>query len=94
MELKSNFYNFIKKTMNITALKTGLHKLIDQIDSRNLLEEYYNEMRALIQKTQVSSWDSLTEEQKKEVLLSYEESENGDNLLDNDTVMKKYKDWL
>ena len=51
-------------------------------------------MRALIQKTKVRAWDSLTEEQKKEVFLSYEESENGDNLLDNDTVMKKYKDLL
>ena len=80
--------------MNKTVLKTNLHKLIDQIESQNLLEEYYNEMKTLIQKTKVSAWDSLTEEQKKEVLLSYEESENGDNLLDNDTVMKKYKDWL
>ncbi len=84
----------MKKIMNKTVLKTNLHKLIDQIESQNLLEEYYNEMKTLIQKTKVSAWDSLTEEQKKEVLLSYEESENGDNLLDNDTVMKKYKDWL
>ncbi len=51
-------------------------------------------MKTLIQKTQVSAWDSLTEEQKKEVLLSYEESENDDNLMDNDTVMKKYEYWL
>lgn len=80
--------------MNKTVLKTSLHKLIDQIENKNLLEEYYNEMRALIQKTKVRAWDSLTEEQKKEVFLSYEESENGDNLLDNDTVMKKYKDLL
>ena len=80
--------------MNKKALKTSLHKLIDKIENQNLLEEYYNEMKTLIQKTQVSAWDSLTEEQKKEVLLSYEESENDANLMDNDTVMKKYKDWL
>jgi len=80
--------------MNKKALKTSLHKLIDKIENQNLLEEYYNEMKTLIQKTQVSAWDSLTEEQKKEVLLSYEESENDDNLMDNDTVMRNYKDWL
>ncbi|MCF8298934.1 MAG: hypothetical protein K9J13_15405 [Saprospiraceae bacterium] len=80
--------------MNIIALKSNLHKLIDQIESQSLLEEYYSEMKSLIKKTQISSWDSLTEEQKKEVLLSYEESENDNNLVDNDTVMNKYKDLL
>jgi len=80
--------------MNKTVLKTSLHKLIDQIESKNLLEEYYYEMKSLIQKNQVNAWDSLTEEQKREVLLSYEESENDNELLDNDSVMKKYKDWL
>ncbi len=83
-----------KKEMNIISLKSNLHKLIDQIESQSLLEEYYSEMKSLIKKTQNSSWDSLTEEQKKEVLLSYEESENDDNLVDNDFVMNKYKDLL
>lgn len=80
--------------MNKTALKTHLHKLIDQIDNQNLLEEYYQELKLLIQKSQVNVWDSLTNEQKKEVLLSYEESEEDQNLIDNNSVMDKYKDWL
>ena len=80
--------------MNIISLKSNLHKLIDQIESQSLLEEYYNEMKSLIKKTKVSSWDTLSEEQKKEVLLSYDESENEKNLLDNDDVMNKYRDLL
>jgi hypothetical protein len=80
--------------MNKTALKSNLHKLIDQIENQNLLEEYYNEIKGILEKSQDNVWDKLTEDQKKEVLLSYEESESKKNLLVNETVMKKYKNWL
>jgi hypothetical protein len=80
--------------MNKTALKSNLHKLIDQIENLNLLEEYYNEMKGILEKSQDNVWDKLTEDQRKEVLLSYEESESEKNLLVNETVMKKYKNWL
>ena len=34
------------------------------------------------------------EEQRKEILLSYEESEDDENLIDNNEVMKKYDKWI
>jgi hypothetical protein len=80
--------------MNKTALKSNLHKMIDLIENQNLLEEYYNEMKAILEKSQGNIWDKLTEDQKKEVLLSYEESGDEKNLLLNEDVMKKYKNWL
>ncbi|MBN1597882.1 MAG: hypothetical protein JW894_06270 [Bacteroidales bacterium] len=80
--------------MNKTSLRSNIHKLIDQIDNPNLLEEYYKEMKIIIQKSKVSAWDSLNEKQRREVILSYEESEDEGNLLDNDSVMDKYSDWL
>ncbi len=80
--------------MNNTSLKSNLHKLIDLIDDTNLLEEYYHEMKTIIQKSQGSAWDTLTDEQKKELLLSYDESEDESNLIDTKRVMSKYKDWL
>jgi phage shock protein A len=80
--------------MNYTSLKSNLHKLIDQIDNPNLLEEYYQEMKSIIQKSQVNVWDTLTEDQKKEVLLSYEESEDENNLIDTKSVLNKYKDLI
>jgi len=80
--------------MNKTKLRSNLHKLIDQIDNQNLLEEYYKEIKSIIEKSRGNVWDKLTDEQKKEVLLSYEESEEDDRLLDHDTVMNKYKDCL
>jgi hypothetical protein len=36
----------------------------------------------------------ISDEQKQEVLLSYEESKNEENLIDNEEVMKKYRRWL
>ena len=51
-------------------------------------------MKVILEKSQDNVWDKLTEDQKKEVLLSYEESESEKNLLVNETVMKKYKNWL
>lgn len=80
--------------MNYTSLKSNLHKLIDQIDNPNLLEEYYQEMKSIIQKSQGKVWDTLSEDQKKEVLLSYEESEDENNLIDTKSVLNKYKDLI
>lgn len=78
--------------MDKGTLKAKLHKLIDEIDNQNLLEEYYEEIKHLLKKSYANVWDTLTEEQKKEVLLSYEESEVEQYLHDNDSVMDKYKD--
>jgi len=36
-------------------------------------------------------WDTLSEERKNEVLLSYAESEMEENLFDENVVMEKYK---
>lgn len=80
--------------MNKASLKSNLHKLIDQIDNPNLLEEYYQEMKSIIQKSQENVWETLTEDQKKEVLLSYEESEDENNLTDTKSVLNKYKDLI
>jgi hypothetical protein len=80
--------------MNLTELKSGLHYFIDQINSTELLGEYYNEMNNLVEATNSSIWGTLSDKQKKEVLLSFEESEDENNLIDNDEVMVKYKKWL
>ncbi len=80
--------------MNITLLKSNLHKLIDQIENQSLLEDYYEEMKNIFEKSQDNVWDKLTDDQKKEILLSYEESEIETDLIENDSVMNKYKNWL
>jgi phage shock protein A len=80
--------------MNASELKANLHNFIDQIENTHLLEEYYNEMKKLLKSSHSSIWDTLSENQKREVLLSFEESEDDSHLIDNDEVMKRYHKWL
>ena len=80
--------------MNKTLLKSNLHKLIDRIENQALLEDYYKEMKSILEKSQDKVWDKLTDDQKKDVLISYDESEIGKDLVENESVMNKYKDWL
>ncbi len=77
--------------MNKTLLKSNLHKLIDQIENQSLLEDYYKEMKNILEKSQDNVWDKLTDDQKKEILLSYEESEIETDHIENDSVMSKLK---
>ena len=80
--------------MDKIELKSNLHSFIDQIENIELLKEYYIELKRLINNKKSKIWDSLTEEQRKEILLSYEESEDDENLIDNNEVMKKYDKWI
>jgi hypothetical protein len=80
--------------MTLTQLKSNLHNLIDEIENEDILEIYYNEIRKLVSSSKHRIWDTLTEEEKKEVLISFEESEDDKNLIDNEQVMSKYKKWL
>jgi hypothetical protein len=80
--------------MNKASLKSHLHKFIDQIENQYVLEDYFMEMKVILEKSRDNIWDKLTDDQKKEVLLSYEESENGNGLIENETVLNKYRDWL
>jgi hypothetical protein len=60
--------------MSTIELKSDLHKIVDKIE---------NEQEGQI-------WKTLTEEQKNEVYLSYKESQDDKNLIDWETVKKKY----
>lgn len=82
------------KNMKTSELKINLHNFIDQIDNVAILEDYYNELKMLVKSPVSGIWDRLTDEQKQEVLLSFEESDDENNLIDNGEVMKRYEKWL
>ncbi len=79
--------------METIELKSELHRLIDELDNRNLLDDCYEEIKKAVAVSKNKIWDTLTEEQKQEVMLSYQESEDEGNLVDHETVMKKYDQW-
>lgn len=77
--------------MGTVELKTNIHKIVDRIQNEQLLQTLYDFLKARENNQTGQLWNSLTEEQKKEVLLAYEESEDENNLIDGESVFKKKK---
>jgi uncharacterized radical SAM superfamily Fe-S cluster-containing enzyme len=76
--------------MGTIELKSDLHKILDRIDNEQLLRTIYDFLKQRETAEEGQIWKTLTEEQKREVYLSYEESQNDNNLTDWDTLRKKY----
>lgn len=70
-------------------LRERLHKMIDRVENDELLQSIYQVL--LVSKSDVSGklWQSLTQEQRDEVLLSLIESDDDANLVDWETVKGK-----
>lgn len=75
--------------MGTIEIKSNLHKIVDKIDNEQLLHAIYDFLKQRINSEEGQIWKSLTEEQKKEVYQSYQESENDDNLISWEDVKKK-----
>ncbi len=74
-------------------IKEDFHHLIDTIDDEQLLNSYFQLMQQLTsQNGQI--WNNLTEHQKNEVLLSYDESFDDKNLIPHEQVKKQHEKWL
>ncbi len=75
-------------------IKDRFHKLIDSIDDEKDLHSYYLLIDQLQKTTSGKLYDALSHEEKEELLLSYEESYNSENLISHDSVMEEYSKWL
>lgn len=71
--------------MGTVELKSNLHKLIDNIQSEQVLRTLYDFLNVR-ENNPGELWQSLSEEQKQEVLLAYSESEEEDYLIDKEKV--------
>ena len=80
--------------MDIFRLKKDFHKLIDDINNEQLLLEFYSLIRKRIASRDGKLWKSLTKEELEELNLAFEESENPDNLIRQEDILRKYKKWL
>ena len=77
--------------MKVTKLKSNIHQIVDRIQSEQLLETIYDFLKTRETTKPGEIWNGLTDEQKNEVLLSFEESEVEENLIDIDEVIKRNK---
>ena len=75
--------------MGTIELKSNLHKIVDKIDNEQLLRAIYDFLKQRENSVEGQIWKTLTEEQKREVYLSYEESEDDNNLIDWEDVKEK-----
>lgn len=67
--------------MSTTELKSNIHKIIDGIESEPLLQTLYDFLKNREFGEGSQFWGQLTEEQKQEVLLAFDESEDEQNLV-------------
>ena len=77
--------------MGTVELKSNLYKILDKIENEQLLRTIYDFLKQRENKGEGQIWKTLTEDQKKEVYLSYKESEDDSNLISWDEVNKKAK---
>ena len=77
--------------MGTAELRSNLHKIVDRIEDERLLRAIYSFLNERENSEEGKMWTSLTEEQKKEVLQSYDESEDDSNLISDDDLWKEIK---
>ena len=77
--------------METRELRSNIHKIVDGIQNEQLLKTIYDFLKIRETSKPGRLWDSLTEDQKQEVLLAYDESESENNLIDREKVFKPTK---
>ena len=77
--------------MGTVELKSNLHQIVDRIDDDRLLRAIFSFLKERENSADSRIWDSLTDVQKKEVLLAYDESEDDANLIEDKDVWEKLK---
>lgn len=76
--------------MSTVDLKSDLHKILDKIDNEELLRTVYDFLKEGENTTEGAIWKTLTENQRKEVFLSFEESDDETKLVNWEDIKKKY----
>jgi hypothetical protein len=74
--------------------KEKLHILVDQIQDEKLLKAYLDLLENRAKEVVGKLWNTLSNQEKEELFLSYEDSFDDDNLIDNKEVKSKFKKWL
>ena len=77
--------------MGTIELKSDLRRILDKIEDEQLLRAIYSFLEKRESSEDGRMWRQLTDEQKKEVLQAYEESEDDANLIDDEDIWKDLK---
>ena len=80
--------------MSITIVKSKFHELIDKIEDKDLLLQFFEAMEYSSNREPGELWKSLNVNQQSSVLTSYEQSLDKANLIPLDKVAEKHQKWL
>jgi len=75
-------------------IKDDFHHLIDTIEDEQLLKSYYQLIQKINNHSDGNLWAALNEEEKKELLVAYDESFDENNLLSHEQVKLQHEKWL
>ncbi|MBS1979023.1 MAG: hypothetical protein JST46_16750 [Bacteroidetes bacterium] len=76
------------------STKEAFHKLIDHIENEETLKGYFELIQRLNKNQTGGLWDSLSSEEKDELLISYAESSDPKNLISHEEVRGQHDKWL
>lgn len=77
--------------MSNSELKMSLHQIIEKIDNEDVLKALYNLLVDKIPVKDGQLWKNLSEEQKNDLMLAFAESDDSEQLLSNEDVMKEFE---
>ena len=77
--------------MGTAELRSNLHKIVDTIEDERLLRAIYSFLNAREKSEAGKMWNSLNEQQRREILQAYDESEDDSNLIGDDDLWKEIK---
>jgi hypothetical protein len=80
--------------MALADIKSNFHQLIDKIENEELLASFYHLLAQRSQDPNGFLWESLTEEEKTELLLADEESKDPANWISDEEARQKHQQWL
>ena len=79
--------------MTLIKLKQNFHALIDSVENKELLDQFYRALSYSSQRKEGELFHSLTREEKDTLISAYDESKNKKNLSSHAKVMRKYSYW-
>ena len=75
-------------------IKDDFHHLIDSIEDEQLLKSCYELIQKISHDGNGHLWNDLNEDEKRELLIAYEESFDANNLLSHEQVKNQHEKWL
>lgn len=80
--------------MTKEAIKKEFHELIDKVENTLILEQFFNALNFSQNNSKAELWDSLTDSERNDIILAFNESEDENNLISFEEIKNKYNKWL